>query len=91
MADKKFKPTVGVFWKKTYQVGGVDKPYWTGSLDLGVLGKIDVVAFPNGKKEPGSSQPDIIMQLSEKRDSSPAAAPATADQPLTIDNADIPF
>ena len=59
----------GVFWKKTKR--NTDGPedeqeFWSGNIDLGILGEVSVVIFPNTRKE-NDRQPDMNMYISRPK------------------------
>lgn len=62
-ARRPAKRSIGALWKQTARQTGAK--YLRGHLDLGALGQIRVVVFPNAKKEGGAeNQPDYRILLS---------------------------
>lgn len=55
---------VGALWLKEYEKDGQKKKMFSGELDLGVLGKVNIAVFKNDKKEK-ENQPDYRIVLSE--------------------------
>jgi len=51
---------VGALWKKT---GKGDKEFLSGTVDLGVLGEIPVMIFPNDRPDKGEKEPDFTICL----------------------------
>ena len=52
---------IGVLWRKEGKKG----PYLTGTLDLGVLGKVNIAVFENEKNEGADKKPDARIMLFE--------------------------
>jgi len=52
---------IGVLWRKEGKKGS----YLTGTLDLGVLGKVNIAVFENEKKEGDDKKPDARIMLFE--------------------------
>ncbi|MDQ5987357.1 MAG: hypothetical protein CSYNP_03097 [Syntrophus sp. SKADARSKE-3] len=50
---------IGALWKKEDKNGN---EYFSGNLDLGVLGNVSLAIFPNKNKE-GEKQPDFTINL----------------------------
>lgn len=59
MANRK----VGVFWEKNKN----GKTYWTGVVNNGVGGDVQVILFHNDKKSQ-TKDPDLNLFLSEPKD-----------------------
>lgn len=51
---------IGVLWRKT----GKDKDFLSGTLDLSVFGKANIMVFENTKKKSEKS-PDYTIQLAQ--------------------------
>ena len=52
---------IGVLWGKE----GKNGKYLTGTIDMGVLGKVNVAVFPNEKTEEDDKKPDARIYLLE--------------------------
>ncbi len=52
---------IGVLWRKD----GKNGKYLTGTIDIGVLGKVNVAIFPNEKTEGDEKKPDARIYLFE--------------------------
>lgn len=55
---------IGALWKKEGKSGD----YLTGTLDLGVLGKVNIAVFQNEKGEGDEKKPDARICLFEEED-----------------------
>ena len=51
---------IGALWNKT---GKENRDYMSGAVEMGALGHINVMVFPNNKKE--EKQPDWTVHLVE--------------------------
>ena len=58
---------IGSLWKKHSKKAG---DYFTGTLDLGAMGKVNIGLFKNEKKDPDSNEPDCNLVLFEETDNS---------------------
>ncbi len=52
---------IGVLWRKEGKKG----KYLSGTIDIGVLGKVNVAIFPNEKTEEDDKKPDARIYLFE--------------------------
>ena len=50
--------TVGALWRKT---GKGNKRFLSGTLDLGAMGEISVMIFPNDRKDKKDRDPDFTI------------------------------
>ena len=82
--EKKRSKTIGALWlyQKQDEETGKKTGYFSGTLDLGVLGQAKIAVFKNNRKE-RDNQPDYNIVLSE---------PKRQDEPVEVDDdSDIPF
>jgi len=58
---------IGALWSKTYTHEGAERKFWSGVIDLGALGEVNIVIFKNDNKS-ADNHPDLKIFLSEPRD-----------------------
>ena len=51
---------VGALWTKT---GKGEQEFLSGTLDLGTLGEVSVMIFPNNRPDKGEKEPDYTIVL----------------------------
>ena len=51
---------IGALWNKEDKN---NQPYFSGTLDLGVLGEAQIMVFPNKHKEEENHHPDAVISL----------------------------
>ncbi len=56
---------IGALWSRTYEKGGKDRKYWSGVIDMGALGEVNIAVFKNDQKEK-DNHPDLRIVLSER-------------------------
>ncbi len=52
---------IGALWRKSAKKGTDKKDFFSGTIDLGVLGEVNIMVFENEKTE--KNQPDYTIHV----------------------------